>query len=39
VAAGGPGDQVTAVMPPHVGLAVTLPVPARQEQTQPAQTS
>ncbi|HEX4658407.1 MAG TPA: hypothetical protein VH307_13570 [Streptosporangiaceae bacterium] len=27
VAAGGPGDQVTAVMPPHVGLAVTLPLP------------
>jgi hypothetical protein len=33
VAAGGPGDQVTTVMPPHVGLAVTLPVPARTEQT------
>ena len=29
VVAGGPGDQVTAGMPPHVGLAVTLPVPAQ----------
>src|SRR5262249_33492987 len=29
----GPGDQVTAVMPPHVGLAVTLPVPARAAET------
>jgi hypothetical protein len=39
VAAGGPGDQVTAVMPPHVGLAVTLPVPARTGQTATEQTS
>ena len=27
VAAGGPGDQAIAVMPPHVGLAVTLAIP------------
>ncbi len=30
VAAGGPGDQVSAILPPHVGLAVTLPIPTTE---------
>jgi hypothetical protein len=34
VAAGGPGDQVIAVLPPHVGLAVTLPLPDQAEPPQ-----